>query len=162
MSGKQLDKDLIDHACDRLAKIARQKVREGLGPESAARAAIRETKALFPHDWDLSVQGGDDEEAVEVWEVEHKLAIPCARITREPVLERAPKLTANQLEVLDQLHKYQRRSSRSFTPTLQRALPKLVKLGLIDQVYGDQYQMTGEGVMAHRALRGEDEQEDEW
>ena len=82
-TAKQLDEDLIDHACSQLAKSARKHVREGMGPASAASAAIRETKALFPHDWRLAVQGDDREDSVEVWEVEHKREVPCARVVRE-------------------------------------------------------------------------------
>jgi hypothetical protein len=82
-TAKQLDEDLIDHACNQLGKIARQRVREGATPASAAHAAIRETKALFPVNWRLAVQGGDDEDSVEVWEVEHKRNTPCAHIVRE-------------------------------------------------------------------------------
>lgn len=91
MTAKQLDQDLIDHACGQLHKAARRLVQfEGMGPASAARKAIRETKSLFPPDWHLAVQGDDDEEFVEVWEVEHKRTIPCARVSREVVPERAP------------------------------------------------------------------------
>lgn len=88
---KQLDQDLIDHACSQLHRVARRFVQfQGMGPASAARKAIRETKSLFPADWHLAVQGDDDEEFVEVWEVEHKRTIPCARVSRETVPERAP------------------------------------------------------------------------
>src|SRR5512143_1869150 len=83
MTTRQLDQDLIDHACSQLRKIARRHVSAGMSPASAAQAAIRETKALFPYDWRLAVQGGDNEDSVEVWEVEHKLNEPCARIERE-------------------------------------------------------------------------------
>ena len=82
-TARELDDDLIDHACSQLAKAARKRVREGMGPASAASAAIRETKALFPHDWRLAVQGTDDDDSVEVWEVEHKRITPCARVVRE-------------------------------------------------------------------------------
>lgn len=90
-SAKQLDQDLIWHACGQLRKKAHQLVREGAGPATAAWAAIRETKALFPHDWRLAVQGDDDDEYVEVWEVEHKWSGPCAQVSREPPAERPPK-----------------------------------------------------------------------
>jgi hypothetical protein len=80
-TARQLDKDLVDHACSQLAKVARKRVREGMGPASAASAAIRETKALFPPDWRLAVQGDDSEETVEVWEVEHKRTFPCASVS---------------------------------------------------------------------------------
>lgn len=156
---KKLDQDLIEHACEQLAKAARRRVREGMGPESAASAAIRETKALFPPDWQLAVQGGDEEEAVEVWEVEHKRTIPCARITREPVSERPIKLTANQLEVLRLLHAHIRLAPHAFPPALRRALPKLAARGLIVISFRDQYQMTADGEMAYRA---EEEEEDAW
>ena len=82
-TAKQLDNDLINHACSQLAKAAHKHVSEGLGPASAASAAIRETKALFPADWRLAVQGDDSEDSVEVWEVEHKRSTPCARVVRE-------------------------------------------------------------------------------
>lgn len=80
---KQLDRDLIEHACSQLDKVAGRLVREGSTPASAARAAIRETKALFPPDWRLAVQGDDSEDEVEVWEVEHKRPTPCAHIAKE-------------------------------------------------------------------------------
>ena len=99
MMAKQLDQDLIDHACAQLGKAARKHVRAGMAPASAASAAIRETKALFPIDWRLGVQGDDTEDEVEVWEVEHKRSIPCARITRET----EPSLTAAQQLALDRL-----------------------------------------------------------
>ena len=92
MNGKQLDADLIDHACAQLGKKARQHVREGMAPARAAEKAIRETKALFPPDWRLGVQGGDDEDQVEVWEVQHKLAQPCARVERESEAEAQDRL----------------------------------------------------------------------
>lgn len=87
---KKIDQELIEHACDKLAEVARRHVQAGMGPASAARAAIRETQVLFPHDWRLAVQGDDREEEVEVWEVEHKRPVACARVSREPspVLER--------------------------------------------------------------------------
>lgn len=89
MTAKQFDQDLIDHACGQLHRVARRLVQfEGLGPASAARKAIRETKSLFPPAWHLAVQGDDDEEFVEIWEVEHKRSIPCARVSREIVPER--------------------------------------------------------------------------
>lgn len=93
-TAKQLEQDLIDHACAQLKKIARQRVREGMTPASAASAAIRETKALFPPDWRLAVQGGGDEDEVEVWEVEHKLPEPCARIVRESEDDARARLVA--------------------------------------------------------------------
>ena len=83
MNAKQLDEDLIDHACSQLRKKARQHVREGMTPASAAEKAIRETKALFPPDWRLAVQGDDNDDEIEVWEVEHKSERACARIERE-------------------------------------------------------------------------------
>lgn len=80
---KQLDRDLIAHACSQLNMKARQHVRDGMTPASAANAAIRETKSLFPPDWRLAVQGGDEEDEVEVWEVEHKMYTACARVVRK-------------------------------------------------------------------------------
>jgi hypothetical protein len=80
----KLDRDLIKHASEKLAAAARRRVREGAEPASAARAAIRETQALFPHGWRIGVQGDDGDDVVEVWEVEHKAAEPIAVISREP------------------------------------------------------------------------------
>jgi len=57
-------------------------------PADAAYAAIRETKSLFPPDWHLAVQGDDDENDVEIWEVNHKRTFPCARVEREPEKQR--------------------------------------------------------------------------
>ena len=91
-STKQLDKELIWHACDQLTKKARQHAREGMGPASAAWAAIRETKALFPPDWRLAVQGDDREEYVEVHEVDGKWGGPCASVDR--YIEPEPERTA--------------------------------------------------------------------
>jgi hypothetical protein len=102
----KLDQDLIDHACNQLAKAARRHVSTGMGPASAARAAIRETKALFPTDWNLAVQGDDDEEQVEVWEVAHKRSVPCASISREP--ESILKLTKAQQRNLEILREHGR------------------------------------------------------
>lgn len=153
---KKLDQDLIEHACDQLGKIARRHVRAGMGPESAARAAIHETKALFPADWHLGVQGGDDEEAVEVWEVEHKRSFPCARISREPVPERPIKLTANQLKVLRLLHAHTRLAPHAFPSALRRLLPKLDARGLIEVGFRDQYQLTADGKMAYRVEEEEE------
>jgi len=91
-TARDLDADLIDHACSQLGKVARQRVREGMAPASAARAAIRETKALFPADWRLAVQGDDSDDSVEVWEVEHKRIEPCARVVRESEEEAVERL----------------------------------------------------------------------
>lgn len=91
-----LDRDLIEHARRQLGDAARRHVREGMGPASAARAAIRETQALFPHDWRLAVQGDDNEEAVEVWEVEHKYGQPIARVSRAAGPETATLTTAQR------------------------------------------------------------------
>jgi hypothetical protein len=82
-TAEQLEQDLIDHACDQLAKKARQYVKGGMAPAEAASKAIRDTKALFPPDWRLGVQGGDDEDEVEVWEVDDKMMEPCASVVRE-------------------------------------------------------------------------------
>ena len=93
-TAKQLDHDLIEHACSQLGKKARQHVSAGMTPASAAYAAIRETRALFPPDWQLAVQGGDQEDEVEVWEVEHKRSAPCARVVRETEAEAKQLLVA--------------------------------------------------------------------
>ena len=76
-----LDRDLIEHARQQLTTLARQYVHQGMGPASAARAAIRETRALFPHDWQLGVQGDDDDTTIEVWEITHKYSHPVAVIS---------------------------------------------------------------------------------
>jgi len=80
----KLDRDLVEHSRDQLGEAARRHVRRGMGPESAARAAIRETQALFPFGWKFGVQGDDSDEVVEVWEVEHKYTSPIASVSREP------------------------------------------------------------------------------
>lgn len=82
-TAKQLDQELIWHACGQLRAKADQHVRAGMTLARAAETAIRETKALFPADWHLAVQGDDREDEVEVWEVEHKWSAPCARIAKE-------------------------------------------------------------------------------
>ena len=109
-TAKQLDQDLIDHACSQLANIARQHVREGMTPASAASAAIRETKTLFPTNWRLGVQGDDTEDDVEVWEVEHKRSIPCARISRATASE-TTKLKANEIRARLKARGYQVKTS---------------------------------------------------
>lgn len=91
-TAKDLDKELINHACSQLSKKARQYVHDGMSPASAAEKAIRDTKALFPPDWRLGVQGDDTEDDVEVWEVEHKLHTPCAYIVRETQEEARERL----------------------------------------------------------------------
>ena len=93
MATRRLDRDLIAHACARLTEVAEHHVRAGLGPANAARAAILETKMLFPADWRLAVQGDDDDAMVEVWEVEHKRTSPCAQVSREPVPARGTSKT---------------------------------------------------------------------
>lgn len=163
MNGRKLEQDLIDHACRQLAKAARRKVGEGLGPATAARAAIRETKSLFPSDWTLGVQGDDDEETVEVWEVEHKRTIPCARISRQPVPEGPAKLTENQRDALGYMIQFPNRSSASFPPSVRRILPKLVEKGLSRTQAGDPhqraryrtYRATEAGKVAYYAALGE-------
>jgi len=92
-TARKLDADLIDHARAQLRKVADRHVREGMGPASAAQAAIRETRALFPHDWHLAVQGDDTEDYVEVWEVEHKQTFPIAKIDRLAIEETPKRLT---------------------------------------------------------------------
>ncbi len=160
-AAKQLDRDLIHHACSQLAKAAERHVREGLGPESAARAAIRETKALFPADWQLAVQGDDTEEEVEVWEIEHKHATPIARISREP--EPSVKLTENQRDALDYMIRSPNRTSTYFPPSLRRVLSKLVEKGLARTEAGDPrqraryrtYRATEAGKVAYYTALGE-------
>lgn len=76
----QRDRELIEYARTQLDATARRHVRRGMGPASAARAAIRETQVLFPTDWRFGVQGNDNEEFVEVWEIEHKYPQPIATI----------------------------------------------------------------------------------
>ena len=82
MKTREYKRDLMEHAHKKLKVVAQRFVLGGMGPASAAYAAIRETKVLFPLDWHLGVQGDDDDEFVEVWEVDHKSTIPIATITR--------------------------------------------------------------------------------
>ncbi len=70
----------IEKACSLLRVAARRHVDSGMGPRSAALAAIAETKESFPQDWRLVVQGDDDEDIVEVWEVDHKYSAPIAGV----------------------------------------------------------------------------------
>jgi len=120
---KRLDRDLTDHARSQLAEAAERRVRAGLGPASAARAAIRETKALFPHDWRLGVQGDDGDEFVEVWEVEHKYPQPVARVSREPVpgprtkKARTAKSTKRRASIRRAPRSSRRSRSRATRPT---------------------------------------------
>lgn len=147
----KLDRDLIEHARDQLHATARRHVREGMGPESAARAAIRETKALFPPDWKLGVQGGDDEEKVEVWEVDHKYASPIATVrAREP--ERPAKLTASQHDALGAMLQEANRDRGSFPTAARRSLAKLVERGLATS-YGGRYNTTAAGEAAYFAAQ---------
>lgn len=89
-SAAQLDRDLIEHARQKLVASARAHVAAGKGPESAARAAIRETQTLFPAGWKLAVQGDDDDPEVEIWEVDHQngdepiASVSAARPKRDP------------------------------------------------------------------------------
>jgi len=78
---KHFAKDLIEHACAQLVKRARQHVKTGVRPATAARLAIRETQTLFPYDWRLAVQGNDADDHVEVWEAAHKRSSPIASIS---------------------------------------------------------------------------------
>lgn len=92
-TAKRLDQDLIEHACTQLTKAARRRVHEGMGsvgPATAAWAAIKETKALFPADWRLGVQGDDGDDHVEVWEVDHKWQVNCAHVDRYDESEAEP------------------------------------------------------------------------
>jgi hypothetical protein len=164
MTARQLDQELIDHACSQLYKVARRHVHNGLGPASAASAAIRETKALFPPDWQLAVQGDDTEEEVEVWEVEHKRTIPCVRIKRQqPVPVGGVKLTENQRDALDYMIRSPNQTSSYFPPSLRRVLPKLVEKGLARTEPGDpqqraryrKYRATEAGKVAYYAALGE-------
>jgi hypothetical protein len=148
-----LDQDLLKHACVQLGEVARRHVRGGMGPASAARAAIRETKALFPHDWRLAVQGDDDEEDVEVWEVEHKYPVAIARIrAHAPELV---KLTSKQRDLLDALDLFPGRAQSFYAPSLRRSLPGLVKRGLAREVNG-QCRLTDAGRAACYAARDQD------
>ena len=79
-SKKQLDGELIDHACDQLSRAGQRYFESGFTAASAAERAIRETKTLFPSDWKLAVQGDNRDAYVEVWEVDHKRSSPCAHI----------------------------------------------------------------------------------
>lgn len=122
---RQLDEDLIDHACSQLGKIARQRVHEGATPASAARAAVRETKALFPADWRLAVQGDDDDDEVEVWEVEHKRITPCTRVVRETQEAAVERLIAAVLARAC-LHGSRRATRRKVAPHPAIADPRSV------------------------------------
>lgn len=86
-TAKELDRDLIEHACEQLSKTAKRHLGAGMGPATAAWEAIRETKALFPADWNLAVQGDDDDEHVEVWEVDDKRTTVCAHVAKQSVDE---------------------------------------------------------------------------
>lgn len=97
----QLDRDLIEHARQQLGVAAGRLVSEGLGPERAARVAIHETQALFPHDWQLGVQGDDDDEAVEVWEVNHKYPQPIARVSRTPAPTMLTPIQRQHLAIIE-------------------------------------------------------------
>ena len=127
-TAKELERDLIEHARDQLRAAARKHVRAGMGPRSAASAAIRETKTLFPPDWKLGVQGDDDDEFVEVWEVEDKDSSPIAtvRATAEP----PPKLTESQRGLLWSIHTMPKEPSK-FSAAQRRTIAKLLKLGLV-------------------------------
>ena len=151
-TAKELERDLIGHACGQLSATARRHVRAGMGPESAARAAIRETKALFPPDWKLGVQGDDDEESVEVWEVEHKYASPIATV-RASAPEPPPKLTTAQRNILWSLSKTPK--DRTEVSAMQRrTIIKLLQLGLVATIDG-RYHATEAGLQAYwEAYRG--------
>ena len=82
MRAREYKRDLMEHARKKLKAVARRLVLGGMRSANPANAAIRETKALFPLDWRLGVQDDDADEFVEVWEVDHKSAIPIATITR--------------------------------------------------------------------------------
>jgi hypothetical protein len=163
MTSRTLAADLLDHACGQLAKAARRHVREGMGPASAASAAIRETRALFPPDWRIGVQGDDSEDAVEVWEVEHKRSIPCARISRDPVPEPGFRFTDNQRDALGLMIQSPRRTSSFYPASLRRTLLKLVEKGLAQVFINDPYQRakhseytaTAEGKAAYYAAIGD-------
>lgn len=79
-SKKRLDADLIEHACMELGRAASRHFEAGFTAASAAERAIKETKALFPSDWKLAVQGDSRDSYVEVWETSHKRTIPCANV----------------------------------------------------------------------------------
>jgi hypothetical protein len=160
MTAQKLDQDLINHACRQLDKWARIKVGEGLSPASAARSAIHQTKPLFPADWRFAVQGDDSDDEVEVWEVDHKLPSPCARIKRA-----APggKLTDNQRDALDYMIRSPNRTATYFPPSLRRVLAKLVDKGFARTEPGDPqqraryrtYRATEAGKLAYYATMGE-------
>lgn len=143
-TAKELNRDLIEHARDQLSTAARKHVRAGMGPGSAANAAIRETKALFPPDWKLGVQGDDDEEFVEVWEVEHKYSTPIATV--HATVEPPPKLTESQRKILWSIHD---RAPSAFSTAQRRTITKLLKLGLVTMIDG-RYHATEAGGTAYR------------
>jgi len=143
-TAREIDRDLIDHACAKLGAAARRHVREGMGPASAARAAIRETQALFPPDWRFGIQGDDSEEEIEIWEVEHKRSIPCARISRdEPktAAESSTQLKANEIRARLKARGYQVKTSgragirgRWEAWAVHRDLPILITSGHASQL----------------------------
>ena len=144
-TAKVLDRDLIEHASDQLSAVARKHVRAGMGPRSAANAAIRETQSLFPPDWKLGVQGGDDEEFVEVWEVEHKTSSPIATV--RTASEPPPKLTESQRNLLWSLNTSPK-APAAFSAAQRRTIDKLLKLGLVT-VIGGRYHATEAGGEAY-------------
>ncbi len=91
-SRSHMNKPSIEQAARKLNEAARRHVAAGKGPESAARAAIRETQDLFPSDWKLGVQGDDDEDEVEIWEVDHKYGSPLGAVRRAVPKPIAPKI----------------------------------------------------------------------
>jgi len=150
-TAKDLERDLIEHASSQLSAAARRHVRGGMGPESAARAAIRETQVLFPAGWNLGVQGDNNDEFVEVWEVEDNYQSPIATVrAREP--ERPAKLTTSQYAALDDMLRTPNRDRASFPTPARRALAKLVARGLAT-AYGGRYNITAAGEAAYFAAQ---------
>ena len=150
---KDLERDLIEHASSQLSAAARRHVRGGMGPESAARAAIRETQALFPAGWKLGVQGDNNDEFVEVWEVEDNYQSPIATV-RARESERPAKLTTSQYAALEAMIRTPSRDRASFPTAARRSLAKLVERGLATS-YGDRYNTTTAGEAAYFAAQGD-------
>jgi hypothetical protein len=101
VTAKDLDQDLIKHAIKKLKEAAKRLIQhDRVGPETAAREAIRKTRELFPPDWKLAVQGDNTDDFVEVWEVEHKRSTPIARVEKYKPPRRAYTINPSSPEVI--------------------------------------------------------------
>jgi hypothetical protein len=120
---------LIEHARSQLAKAAQKHAKAGMPPARAARAAIRDTQGLFPAEWRFGVQGDDDDDLVEVWEVEHRWPSPIASVRR--YRPPAPKLTAAQADMLETVIRWPNRVRDAYPKAYLRQLTALVKKGFL-------------------------------